>query len=424
VVLVDLKLDADHTAGSPLRGLELIRRVREASDAAIVVVSGVTALDTVKEAMRLGALDYVFKPITREHLLPAVQAALDRAHLRAEVKHLRTQIEAEHGLAALVGESPAIRRIREALPLVAQSSAPVLLGGPSGSGKDHVARIIHNLGERAHHPFVPLNCGAIPAGLLESELFGHERGAFTGAVAQKRGVFELANGGTLFLDEIGEMPVASQVRLLRVLEGAPFRRVGGDREIGVDVRLIAASNRDLRQRIASGEFREDLFFRLNVIALDCPPLAERPEDIPALVAHFLAALGRHHCTLTGPALDRLQVHDWRGNVRELKNALERAAIFAKSPELGPDDFQFLGPELPPGAGTGRSSIADSLARLGGVVTSALGDGVPVQGILEAAERAILAAALDATGRNKRRAAALIGLERKALERRARRHGLG
>ncbi len=417
LVLLDLRLPED----LPHSGFDILKEVKQGPALPVIVVSGLTDLEDLKEAMRLGAYDYVFKPVSPEILLPLVRSALEQEALRSEVKSLRAEIEASYGLSALIGQSPAMQKIKAMLPVVARTQAPVLLTGPSGTGKDHLARTIHHLSERRRGPFIALNCGAIPKELVESELFGHEKGAFTGAVREKRGVFELAHKGTVFLDEIGEMPPEAQVRLLRVLEGMSFRRVGGEKEIRVDTRLIAATNRDLPKKIQEGAFREDLFFRLNVVSIHIPPLAERREDIPLLIAHFLRLFGRREDAIDRPTLEALTRYPWPGNVRELKNAIERALIFAGDRPLTLEDFRLEAPSLRQPLPS--PSLDDALARLKAAVLTAGRSGSLPPIFLKEVERTLLEAALEAARYNKSEAARLLGMERKSLERRARKYQL-
>jgi two-component system nitrogen regulation response regulator NtrX len=304
----------------------------------VVIISGHGTIETAVKATRLGAYDFIEKPLSLEKTLLTVSRALEHARLERENASLRQRLQQRW---EIIGESPTIRRLREQIVTAAPSNGRVLIHGENGSGKELVARAIHTLSARRDQPFVEVNCAAIPEELIESELFGHEKGAFTGALARRRGRFELADGGTLFLDEIGDMSLKTQAKVLRALEEQAFERVGGRDTIKVDVRVIAASNRDLTTLLGNG-FREDLFYRLNVIPIEVPPLRARKEDIPLLIDHFIrvfcAENGKRLKTIPGEALAYFMTYDWPGNVRELRNMVERLVIMAPGDVIDVDDL--------------------------------------------------------------------------------------
>ena len=309
-------------------GLDTLRRAREqAPRLPVMMMSGHGSIETAVKAIKLGAYDYIEKPLSLENVTLRVRHALDQHRLEVENLNLRTKVERRF---RLVGNSPAMERLRQLIATAGPTTGRVLISGENGTGKELVARAIHQQSPRRERAFVAVNCAAIPENLIESELFGHERGAFTGATAQKRGQFEQADGGTLFLDEIGDMSLNTQAKVLRALEEQQFTRVGGTRLIKVDVRVIAASNKDLAKEIETGRFRDDLFYRLNVLPIEVPPLSERKEDIPLLVRHFLEALAEEQGLkvkeVTPDALEALQLYDWPGNIRELRNLVERLMI--------------------------------------------------------------------------------------------------
>jgi two-component system, NtrC family, nitrogen regulation response regulator NtrX len=320
-----------------LETLTAIKRVRP--DATVVMISGHGTIETAVKATRLGAYDFIEKPLSLEKVLLTVTRAVDHARLERENASLRARLSER---TQIIGDSGVMQSLREQIATAAPSSGRVLIHGENGSGKELVARAIHALSARAAQPFVEVNCAAIPDELIESELFGHERGAFTGATARRRGRFEVANGGTLFLDEIGDMSVRTQAKVLRSLEEQAFERVGGKETIKVDVRVIAASNRDLAALIGEGRFREDLYYRLNVIPVDVPPLRARKDDIPLLVEHYLALFcrenGKPPKQVDGEALAYFMAYDWPGNVRELRNMVERLVIMAPRAIIGPEDL--------------------------------------------------------------------------------------
>ncbi len=324
-------------------GLEALGRIRKAEPTAVVVmISGHGTIDTAIEATRKGAFDFLEKPLDSDRLLVTLRNALDVRGLSAKVEALEQEIESRH---EIVGASLPIRRVVERLERVGPTEARVLITGDNGTGKELVARAVHRLSARADRPFIEVNCAAIPSELIESELFGHMKGSFTGAVADRAGKFEQADGGTLFLDEIGDMSLAAQAKVLRALEEGLVTRVGGSKPIKVDVRVVAATNKDLEAEIAEGRFREDLFYRLNVVPVEVPSLRERRDDIPMLIRHFSEQMARKDRLRPRPfsseAVRRLQELDWPGNVRELRNTVERLLILASGPEVTPDDVHVL-----------------------------------------------------------------------------------
>ncbi len=324
-----------------LGGVDVLKAARQLSpETQVVVMTAYGTVETAVEAMREGAYDFITKPLRRQHVVRVVEKAVERVALLAENRTLRVQLEAVR-TRRIIGQSLALRRTSEVIQQAAPSQATMLLLGESGTGKELLARQVHELSPRAGRPFVAVNCAAIPEGILEGELFGYERGAFTGAVQRREGRFAQADGGTLFLDEIGEIPLSVQVKLLRVLQEGEVERLGG-RSQKIDLRLIAATNRDLKQAVTDGRFREDLYYRLNVIALRVPPLRERLDDVPLLVDHFLQRFreknGRQISGCTRAALDVLCTYPWPGNVRELENAIERAVVLCKGNVIDVDDL--------------------------------------------------------------------------------------
>jgi DNA-binding NtrC family response regulator len=357
LVLTDLKMPG-------MDGIELIGKLGEAGQSpAVVVMTAYGAIDTAVEAMRAGAADYLTKPVHFDELLLVTSRVLERQRLQAETDELKARVKKRVG--NMVGESVPIRRVFDTVEQVAPSRATVLITGESGTGKELVAEAIHQRSPRANGPFIKLHCAALAETLLESELFGHERGAFTGAIARKDGRFHLADRGTLFLDEIGEVSPAIQVKLLRFLQEHEFERVGGTQTHKVDVRIIAATNQDLKERVARGMFREDLYYRLNVVEIHMPPLRDRGSDILLLADHFLRHYARENdkqiLGFTETALTRIRSYDWPGNVRELENAIERAVVMAKHSLVEPSE---LPAQISENNGTGGvpvipgSSLAD------------------------------------------------------------------
>jgi DNA-binding NtrC family response regulator len=395
-------------------GLEILRRVhQEAPETSVVMMTAYGTVESAVEAMKLGAFDYLTKPVDLDELSLVVQKALETSSLRREVRRLRGAQLATYGNARLVGESAAMREVVELVQKVCTSQATtVLLEGPSGTGKNVVAKAIHYGSPRAERPFVDITCSALTETLLESELFGHERGAFTDAKTQKKGLLEVADGGTAFLDEIGEMGLAMQSKLLRFLEEKTFKRVGGTRDISVDVRIVAATNRDLDQAVRQGRFREDLYYRLQVIPIRLPSLAERREDIPLLIRHFLDHFNRElRKNITGvapDALERLVAYAWPGNIRELRNFIERVMILEDKDRIELAD-------LPRAMREGAPPLAYAP---GPAPASA-----PGARTLEELEREAIVRALDQAGHNQVRAARLLGVSRDTLRYRMKKFGL-
>jgi DNA-binding NtrC family response regulator len=340
IFLIDIKMPG-------IDGLELQRRIQEHHpEATVIIMTAYASVDTAVEAMKQGAYDYIVKPFDPENLGNLIRKAAERKRILSENIRLREKIEELSPFQGIVGQSAAIQRVLEEVRMVAESDTTVLVRGESGTGKELIARAIHACSPRRFLPIVAVSCGALSEGVLESELFGHEKGAFTGAQYRRKGKFELADGGTLFLDEIGDISLKTQVDLLRVLEDKQVCRVGGNKMIPVDFRLIAATNRNLENMVKEGSFREDLYYRLNVFAITIPPLRERREDIPLLAEHFLQkfarSMNRHVSGISPEAMRLLCSYDWPGNIRELQNAIERAVLVARSETLQPADFPMVG----------------------------------------------------------------------------------
>ncbi len=394
LVITDLRM-------RKIGGLDVLRTAKQTSpETVVLVVTAYASTETAVEAMRLGAYDYITKPFKLDEIKLTVANALERKRLEDENRALRRELRRERGFASFVGRSRPMLELFDVIRKTAATTSNVLVTGESGTGKELVARAIHDESERHQGPFVSVNSGAIPEGLLESELFGHVKGAFTGAVATTEGLFSAADGGTLFLDEVTEIPVSVQVKLLRAIQERTIRRVGGTQDIAVDVRLVAASNRDIARAVADGTLREDLFYRLNVIPIHVPPLRERREDIPLLVAHFIEKIGRETGKklrgITPEALAALEQYRWPGNIRELENVVERAIV------LGGDDT--IGVEaLPPSLTTPGPAPSE------GASVEVPDDGVDVEAVLDDLERRYIQRALERTGGNQTRAAELLRL---------------
>jgi two-component system response regulator AtoC len=382
-------------------GLEVLRALRVTRDAElpIIVMTAFGSASTAIEAMKLGAFDYIAKPFELEEVTVAIERFFERRDLSDQVVRLLVEGNRDE---ILIGDSPAMQDIYKVVGRVARSDATVLVSGETGTGKELVATVIHRNSTYSAGPLIKVNCAALPETLLESELFGHEKGAFTGAIGQRKGRFELANKGTIFLDEVGEMTLATQKKLLRVLQEREFERVGGTSTIKVDTRVIAATNKDLPREIESGNFREDLYYRLNVIAMELPPLRERYTDIPLLVEHFLDkhryGRGSPPARISQEAMARLMTHDWPGNVRELENTIERAVIMARGGIIADDHVTFPGQEA-------RRSVD---------VTQAIADGISLDAFLKDMESRYLREALRQAGGNELVAAGLVGLQPEVL----------
>jgi DNA-binding NtrC family response regulator len=408
-VVTDLRM-------APPDGLALLAEIeRRWPDTGVVLMTAYASVDTARRALRDGAYDYVDKAGSfRDEIAVILDRFARERGLAADNVRLAGTVESlRKGLATIVGSSPPMRAALELARKVAPTDSTVLLRGESGTGKDLFARAIHFSSRRAGGPWVKVNCGALPENLLESELFGHERGAFTGAVRQKPGRFEDAAGGTLFLDEIGELPVALQVKLLQVIEEKTFTRVGGNQPVTVDVRILAATNRALEDMVAARTFREDLFFRLNVFPIVLPPLRDHPADLPALVEHVMRRQGAAPEKLTAAAREALERYTFPGNVRELEHTLERALILAGTDPIGPEHLSFARPEALRRGGAAPFAGAPSWV-----------PDIPPDGLsLEVLERELILKALDRASGNKSRAARLLGLTRRTLYSRMERHGL-
>ena len=340
VVLMDIKMPR-------MDGMDALDKVHElCPGTSVVMISGHATIDTAVESVKRGAFDFISKPPDLNRLLITIRNAMDKSSLLQETRQLKRKV-AKAGLQEIIGSSEAVARLKDTIARVAPTEARVLITGPNGSGKELIARWLHELSPRAQHPIVEVNCAAIPSELIESELFGHEKGAFTSAIKQRIGKFEQANGGTLFLDEIGDMSLSAQAKVLRALQEQKIARVGGDKEIRVDVRVVAATNKDLRREIAAGRFREDLYHRLAVILIEAPALAERKEDIPALVGHFLRLVCQEYGmalkAIQPEAVQALQQHHWSGNIRELRNVVERLVILGGKPISREDVLQYAVP---------------------------------------------------------------------------------
>ncbi len=401
LVLTDMRMPG-------MDGLELLRQLKEVEpDLEVVVMTAYATVETAVTAMKEGAGDYLAKPFDEDELLVVVEKALERSDIRKQNRNLRRLVTESVSLGNIIGQSEAMREVFDVLARAVNVDSTVLIEGESGTGKELAARHIHFEGPRKKNPFIVVNCAAIPDSLVESELFGHEKGAFTGAEASRKGKFEVADGGTIFLDEIGDMELDSQAKLLRVLQDGMVERVGGSQPRRVDVRVIVATNRDLRECLEQGRFREDLYFRLDVLPIRIPPLRERPEDLPLLIAHFREKLskklGKEAPRLGPDVMDAMRRYGWPGNVRELENTLEQLFILCDKPSLAIEDMpeklrepshEHVALTLPPG-------------------------GV----ILEEIEQGLIRDALDRSGGRIKEAAELLGLSYKTLQYRLKKHGI-
>ena len=400
LIVTDLKMPG-------LTGLELLRAAKAIMPDVDVIL--LTAFGTVEEAvkaMKDGAYDFLTKPFRREQLIKLIDKALERRDLIEQNRALKKQLEDLRAKGQMIGASPSWRRMLTLVEQTADSSATILIQGESGTGKELVARTIHERSARRNGPFIPVNCAALPETLLESELFGYEKGAFTGAAGRKEGRFELADGGTLFLDEVADLSLATQPKILRVLQEGEFERLGGTRILQVDVRIVAATNQDVAEMVKEKRFREDLYYRLNVITIRVPPLRERPEDIRVLAQHYLrvyaAKNGRKLEGFTGEAIDRLEAYAWPGNVRELENVIERSVLLARKDRIDAEDLpeEVMGVKRPP-----RDAILELI-------------GTPLADI----EQRLLDETLRITGGNKTQAAKLLGIDVRTVARKLERRG--
>jgi DNA-binding NtrC family response regulator len=409
LLLVDIRLSEDPTNRD---GLEFVRWLRRQGRATpVVMVTAITEISEIREAMRQGAQDYVLKDeLSPELLLPIVQGIGERLQLQGEVNRLHKKLDARYGTRRLIGSSPLVERARRVIERVADADCTVLLRGETGTGKELAARIIHQLSSRAMEPFVAVNCSALPGTLIESLIFGHERGAFTGADRRVRGQLEVAGRGTLLLDEIAEMPVELQAKLLRVLEDRRFRPLGFEHELPLEARVLAATHVDLERRIREGRFREDLYYRLNVVTIELPTLADRKGDIPELLNALLNELPVE-LSFSDEGVEWLTQRNWPGNVRELKNALSRLVLLADGRRIELDSLRDIVGEL-----SDAPREVERLAR--GILSLPPGMGSKIASV----ERVVLRQALELSGGNKSRAARLLGMERKQLERRLDRLG--
>ena len=394
-----------------LDGIDVLKTVKEVSpETVVIMITAYATAETAVEAMKLGAYDYITKPFKVDEIKLIIQKALEKGHLRKENILLRREIESRSGFENFIGKSEPMQRVFSLIRQVADTRSTVLITGESGTGKELVARATHFNSTRKDKPFVTVNCGALPETLLESELFGYMKGAFTGAAANKQGLFEAANSGTIFLDEIGATTPALQIKLLRVLQEREFMRLGGTTEIKVDVRVIAASNKDLLAEVSKGAFREDLYYRLNVIQIHLPALRDRKEDIPALVDFFVNkfSTGKGPKKIAPDALKMLMSYRWAGNVRELENTIERLMILASGDTIRLEHVPDSVKDLQPGAGLIPSDIPD--------------EGLDLEALLENAEKALLQKALDKSGGVKTEAAKLLGLSFRSFRHRLQKYG--
>ncbi len=390
-----------------MNGIEILKQVKEHAPLTnVIVVTGKASAESAVEAMKEGAYDYITKPVNVEHLKVQVAKALEKNKLLVENIYLREQLRGRYRFDNIIGTSPSMQQVFRRMEKIVGTDSTILILGESGTGKELVAKAIHFNGPRKDKPYVAINCGAIPSELLESELFGHVKGSFTGAVADKAGKFEVANGGTVFLDEIGTMPLHLQTKLLRVLQEQEIERVGSSRTIKLDVRVISATNADLEEEVRRGRFRDDLFYRLNVIPIELPPLRERREDISMLVRHFLQKIcpemRRQILTVAPSAMRALEAYDWPGNVREMENVIERIVALTDGDRIEPSD-------LPDGIG--RVAVEGHLDLYAPRVTS---DGVDMPHVIEGIERRLISEALELGKGVKARAARLLGINRTTL----------
>jgi len=402
LVISDIKMPG-------MDGIQFLENIKKINrELPVILITAYAEVEMAVEAMRLGAFNYIAKPFSNQALLASVNKAIEHYNLVREIKRLRDEVTPRSGFGGMVGKNERMRAVYQLIEKVAPAPSSVLVTGESGTGKELVARAIHNLSPRKESPFISVNCAALSPTLLESELFGHEKGAFTDAIAMRKGRFELADTGTLFLDEIGELPHALQAKLLRVLQERSFERVGGSQSLNVDVRIIAATNKDLRDEVDKGAFREDLYYRLNVIHIHLPPLRERVDDIPMLVTYFLEKnskqLGRE-LEISPEALRLLVSLPWEGNVRELENTIERAAILCYNNRIEPEDVQPDSSEL--SEGQEWSSTLD--------INQFIPDNLPLADVLNGIEEKLVRQALERANYVQARAAEKLGITKSLLQ---------
>ncbi len=400
LVITDFKMPG-------LSGMDVLKKALDNwPDCAVIMITAYGTIERAVEAMKIGALDYITKPIGLDHLEVIINKALDYKALKVENRILKSELSDKYSFENIIGKAAVMRDVFELIRRASPSDSTILINGESGTGKELVAKAIHFNSARSGNPFIKMNCAALPEGLIESELFGHEKGAFTGAIRANRGRFEMANRGTLLLDEISEIPPALQAKLLRVLQEKEFERIGSGQTIKIDVRVIATSNRDLKDEIAKGNFRDDLFYRLNVIPIDLPPLRQRLEDIPLLCEHFLnkycQKMGLPNKRLSNKVSQMLLSYSWPGNVRELENIIERAVVISKNQELKIGDF-------PPDMTAGIPALSKTNMDVG----MSIGD----------AEKILILKTLKAHGGNKSKAADVLGISTRTLRNKLHEYGL-
>jgi DNA-binding NtrC family response regulator len=414
VIITDLSMDG-------LNGMQVLERARSVDpDLAVIMITAYGSEKIAVQAMKLGAADYIPKPFDNDEMRVVVRRVMDTVLLRRDHRRLLEQVQGVFGFEQIVGRSPAMRRVFETIEKVADTDATVLIRGESGTGKELVANALHYHSPRRCKPLIKMNCAALSRELVESELFGHERGAFTGAIARREGKFEAADSGTLFLDEVGDMPLETQAKLLRAIQEKEFERVGGNQPIRVDVRLLAATNHDLETAVQSGRFREDLYYRLRVVELTIPPLPERREDIPLLIDHFLKEAAqrfrRAAKPLTAEALQACMIHQWKGNVRELRSAVEQALLLAPGTEITTADL--FGQASLPG-----DAEPSAPAMPGAAESAPLSFREAKDQVVQAFERNFLLQALQRHGGNITKAAEEIGMYRQNFQQKMRELGI-
>lgn len=396
-------------------GMAVLKRSMELhADTPVIMITAFASTDTAVEAMKIGAYDYITKPFKIDEIKLTIAKALERRIDKAEIKRLKDEVTQPYKIGDLLGKSEKMIKLFNLIKKVANSRSTVLITGESGTGKELVAKAIHYLSDRKDQPFHSINCGAMPEQLLESELFGHQKGAFTGASSDKKGLLELSDGGTFFMDEVGEAPMSVQVKMLRVLQEREFKRVGGVKDIKVDIRVIAATNQNLEELIAAEKFREDFYYRLNIIHLHIPPLRERKDDIPLLVSRFIEKYAvednRPVTAISNEAMRLLENYNWRGNVRELENVIERAVVLASGSLIEPDN-------LPDEVRFTSSSVSEEIAEIPD-------SGVDLEGIISSMEKDLLSKALEKARGKKKEAAKLLGLTFRSFRYKLAKYGIG